>query len=66
MYPGKQVHFEKPLRIVAHCVFGPHGEGLQGFDGNLQGTLGGCPSYSGKQKHTGAPFTRRHPLFGPH
>lgn len=60
------MHFAKPLLNIEHCVFGPHGEGSQGFLGKSQGTCGGVPSYSGKQKHTALPPTTLQPEFGPH
>lgn len=50
MKPVKQVHFAKPDFNIVHCVFGPQGEGLQGFCGKAHGICGGVPSYSGKQK----------------
>lgn len=59
------MHFAKPLDRIAHCVFGPQGDGSQGFSGSLQGEYGGLPSYSGRQKHTDFPFIERHPEFGP-
>ena len=34
IYPDKQVHFENPLLKTAHCVLGPHGDGLQGCVGS--------------------------------
>lgn len=65
-YPGRQVHFAKPLDKRLHCVLGPQGEGLQGFAGRAQGDCGGVPSYSGRQKQTAFPPTTRHPELGPH
>lgn len=50
---------------MAHWVLGPQGEGSHGFDGRLHGLDGGFPSYSGRQKHNGEPFTTRQPEFGP-
>lgn len=48
-YPGRQVHLAKPLAKMLHWVFGPHGDGLHGLDGNVHGTCGGVPSNSGRQ-----------------
>lgn len=59
------MHLEKPLLSTAHCVLGPHGDGSHGFEGSSQAISGGCPSYSGRQKQTGAPSTRRQPELGP-
>lgn len=47
-------------------MLGPHGDGLQGFEGKVQGVCGGVPSYSGRQKQTAFLPTRRHPELGPH
>jgi hypothetical protein len=49
-----------------HCVLGPHGELWHGLSGRVQGTEGGSPVYSGRQKHTADPDTTRHPVYGPH
>lgn len=51
-YPCRHVHLAKPLDKIVHCVLGPHGDGLQGLSGNAHGTVGGVPSYSGRQKQT--------------
>lgn len=63
--PGRQVHLANPFGKTVHCVFGPHGDGLQGLDGSMQGTCGGVPSNSGKQKQTALSPTTRQPEFGP-
>jgi hypothetical protein len=59
-----QAQRANPLWIV-HWVLGPQGEGSQGFCGGLHGMMGGSPSYSGRQKHLGLPFTWRQPELGP-
>lgn len=60
------MHFAKPLLNTVHCVFGPQGDGLHGFNGGAHGICGGVPSYSGKQKQTALLPTKRQPLLGPH
>lgn len=50
---------------MVHWVFGPHGDGLHGFDGREHGTCGGVPSYSGKQKQTAFVPISLQPEFGP-
>lgn len=65
MYPLRHVHLAKPLFSIVHCVLGPQGDGSHGLCGSLQGTSGGFPSYSGKQKQAACPLILRHPVFGP-
>lgn len=65
MKPGKHVHLAIPLGRRVHCVLGPHDEIEQASFGGKHGTLGGVPSYSGKQKQTGVSLTTRQPLFAP-
>lgn len=47
-------------------MLGPQGDGSQGLDGRWHDVDGGLPSYSGRQKQSGEPFTIRQPEFGPH
>jgi len=65
MYPGRQVHFAKPLLSTEQRVLGPHGDGSQEVLGNMQGEYGGSPSYPGRQKQVTSPFTTRHPELAP-
>lgn len=50
---------------MLHSVLGPQGDGLQGLTGGRHGTLGGLPTYSGKQKQTGTLPTTLQPELGP-
>jgi hypothetical protein len=51
---------------MVHWVLGPQGDGSQGLVGRVHGLDGGLPSYSGRQKQSGEPFTIRQPEFCPH
>ena len=51
---------------MLQSVFGPQGDGSHGVDASWQGSWGGLPTYSGRQKQNAELAITLQPEFGPH